>query len=132
MSLDNIKLSQRARDQLVTIKRHTKIPQWNIVCRWAFCLSLAEPSPPRDEKIPADSSVEMTWRTFAGENEGVYLALLKQDCHEHDIPLDDASLLRRLRLHLHRGIGYLKGDPHVKSIEGLISKAIPVEVNGDG
>ena len=132
MSLDNIKLSQRARDQLVTIKRRTKIGQWNIVCRWAFCMSLAEPSPPRDEKIPADSSVEMTWRTFAGENEGVYLALLKQDCHEQEISLDDTNLLKRLRLHLHRGISYLVGDPNAKSIEGLISKAIACENSKDG
>ncbi|MBC6474598.1 MAG: DndE family protein, partial [Hormoscilla sp. GM102CHS1] len=39
-------LSQTAKNQLTQLKRNTKIDQWNILCRWAFCRSLAEPSIP--------------------------------------------------------------------------------------
>ncbi len=45
--LDRVRISQAAKDQLIKLKRVTKIDQWNILCRWAFCRSLAEPTPLR-------------------------------------------------------------------------------------
>jgi DNA sulfur modification protein DndE len=64
--LERIKLSQSAKDQLVKLKRVTKIDQWNILCRWALCRSLTEPSPLSPIAIPADSNLEMTWQVFGG------------------------------------------------------------------
>ena len=64
MSLDHIRLSQQSRDQLIRLKRHTGIKHWNVLCRWAFCASLAEPTVPAPAKIPADSTLEMTWQVF--------------------------------------------------------------------
>ena len=75
MPIENIRLSQVARDQLVQMKRYCGIGQWNILCRWAYCLSLAESSPPRKQPVPSDSSVEMTWRTFGGADDEVYREL---------------------------------------------------------
>jgi DNA sulfur modification protein DndE len=57
MSIDHIRLSKQAREQLIRLKRHTGIEHWNVLCRWAFCRSLAEPSVPPPAKIPADSNV---------------------------------------------------------------------------
>lgn len=122
MSLENIRLSKQGRDQLMTLKRRTGVEHWNILCRWAFCLSLAEPSPPRNQRVPADSTVEMTWRTFGGEQEGLYRVALIQRCQEDGFGTDEETLAHQFRLHLHRGIGYLAGDPNVKSIAGLIAK----------
>ena len=31
--LDNIRLSQKAKDQLIRLKRHTGIEHWNVLCR---------------------------------------------------------------------------------------------------
>ena len=42
----------QAKEQLIRLKTRTGIPQWNILCRWAFCLSLAEPTPPTPIEIP--------------------------------------------------------------------------------
>src|ERR671936_274809 len=67
MSLKQIRLSAQAREQLIRLKTRTTIPQWNILCRWAFCLSLRQPAPPTPVEIPADSNVEMTWQVFDGE-----------------------------------------------------------------
>ena len=107
MALENIKLSQQAKDQLVKLKRKTGIQNWNILCRWAFCESLKENSTPPPAEHPADSNVEMSWKIFAGIYGEIYWALLKQCCKNNGLPLDDETLAKQFRLHLHRGIGYL-------------------------
>jgi DNA sulfur modification protein DndE len=124
MPLENIRLSRQARDQLVTLKRRTGISQWNTLCRWAFCRSLAEPAPPPRAKHPADSNVEMTWRTFAGQHGDLYWALLRQRCHADRLPLDEDTLAQQFRLHLHRGIGYLVGDKGMRDITDLLQYAV--------
>lgn len=118
--LERIKLSQSAKDQLVKLKRVTKIDQWNILCRWALCRSLAEPSPPSPIAIPTDSNLEMTWQVFGGSIADLLLIALKQRCHTDGLTIDQETLAQQLRLHLHRGIGYLAGDPTLKNIDRLI------------
>ncbi len=119
-----IKLSQSAKDQLVKLKRYTKIDQWNILCRWAFCRSLAEPSIPSPIPIPLDSNVEMTWQVFGGEMADIFTIALKQRCQQDGLGTDPETLATQFRLHLHRGIGYLAGDQNIKGIEHLIDLAI--------
>jgi DNA sulfur modification protein DndE len=123
--VNNIKLSQTAKDQLVKLKRLTKIEQWNILCRWAFCRSLAESTAPSIVPIPADSSVEMTWQVFGGDIANVLILALRQRCHQDGLGTTPEILSQQFRLHLHRGIGYLAGDPQIRQIENLISLAIP-------
>ena len=55
MIVESIRISKSGRDQLITLKRRTGIENWNVICRWAFCASSAEPSRRRDQKIEADS-----------------------------------------------------------------------------
>lgn len=124
MPLENIRLSQHARDQLITLKRRTNIAHWNVLCRWAFCRSLAEPTPPPAAKHPADSKVEMNWRTFAGPHGDIYWALLRQRCHTDGLPLDEEVLAQQFRIHLHRGIGYLVGDRNMRTITDLLELAM--------
>lgn len=123
--LDRIKLSQTAKDQLLKLRRFTKIDQWNILCRWAFCLSLAEPTAPSSVQIPSDSNVEMNWRTFGGEMSDILIIALKQRCRNDGLGIDRETLATQFRLHLHRGIGYLGGDPNIKKLEDLIAVAMP-------
>jgi DNA sulfur modification protein DndE len=119
--IDRFRLSQTAKDQLVKLKRNTKIDQWNIICRWAFCRSLAEPSIPSPVPIPNSSNLEMTWKVFGGEMADILLIALKQRCYEDGLGTDKETLATQFRLHLHRGIGYLAGDPNLKKIEDLIA-----------
>ncbi len=126
MSLDNIRLSQTARDQLIRLKRFTGIGNWNVLCRWALCASLVEETPPRHQQIPADSSVEMTWKTFGGQHEDVYRALIrKRYVQERDFGFE--SEIDHFRHHLHRGIGYLAGNRSLKSIADLVGLAVSSE-----
>lgn len=124
MALEHIRLSQTARDQLITLKRRTGVEHWNVLCRWAFCRSLAEPAPPPTIKLTLDSSVEMTWRVFAGDYGDILWGLLRFRCNKDGINLDNESLNQQFRLHLHRGIGYLVGDPRVSDVAGLASVAL--------
>lgn len=122
--VDRIKLSQSAKDQLVKLKRITKIPTWNVLCRWALCRSLAEPSIPSPVPIPADSNLEMTWQVLGGPIANQLAIALKQRCHTDNLGTEPDTLATQLRLHLHRGIGYLAGDPSLKSLENLCQLAL--------
>lgn len=122
--LDRIKLSQSAKDKLSKLKRYTKIDQWNVLCRWAFCISLAEKTMPSPVPIPTDSNLELAWRTFGGEISDILLIALKQRCHNDGLGCDKETLAHQFRLHLHRGIGYLAGEPNLKKIEDLIALAV--------
>lgn len=122
--LERVKLSQTAKEQLIKLKRITKIDQWNILCRWALCRSLAEPTPPSPVPIKLDSNVEMNWRVFGGEISDMLLIALKQRCYNDGLGTTKEVLAEQLTLHLHRGIGYLAGDQKIKKIEDLIELTV--------
>jgi DNA sulfur modification protein DndE len=123
MPLDHIKVSSKARDQLIKLKRITGIQHWNSLCRWAFCVSLAEPSVPTAVKIRNDSSLEMTWKVFGGPHHEIYLALLKQRCNRDGLGGSDDVLATQFRLHLHRGIAYLAADKRLRHVGDLVNRA---------
>jgi len=103
--VEHIRLNKKARDQLVRIRRSTGIEQWNILCRWALCLSLRDPTCPPAGEGDKSASVEMAWRVFAGDLSDVLAALLLQwkvRCMKDE--LDDGELVRR---HLLRGLALL-------------------------
>jgi DNA sulfur modification protein DndE len=117
--VDRVRLSQTAKEQLSKLKRITKIEQWNILCRWALCRSLAESSIPSPVPIPSDSNVELTWNVLGGEISDILVIALKQRCYQDGLGTEKETLATQFRLHLHRGIGYLAGDLNIKKIEDL-------------
>jgi DNA sulfur modification protein DndE len=120
MSLKQIRLSAQAKEQLIRLKTRTGITQWNILCRWAFCVSLRQPTPPTPIDPPADSNVEMTWQVFGGESQELYLALLKERCVRDGLGTSEEVLSRQFRLHLHRGISYLATPHAIRSVGDLV------------
>jgi len=118
--IETVRVSQKAKDQLTTLKRRTGITQWNILCRWALMRSLSEPSAPTRVPIKLDSNVEMTWKTFAGDQDEIISSLIRLRIDEDGLAAEPEVIDEQFRLHLHRGIGYLVGDESVKSIEGLV------------
>lgn len=121
-ALDTIRISQQAKDQLARLKAKTGIRNWNVLCRWAFCISLAEPTAPTKISISADSNVEMTWKTFGGQYGEIYYGLLKVRCKQDGYDLSEEALVEQFKLHLHRGIGYLFADKSITSISSLVIK----------
>jgi DNA sulfur modification protein DndE len=124
--MDRIVMSQRAREQLVQLKRKTGIRHWNVLCRWALATSLADPSKVSSKSHPADSNVEMTWRTFAGDQGDVYLALLQARRERDGFNDEPAAMTRHLRAHLHRGIGVLASRRDISDVRALFRHAEPV------
>lgn len=103
-SIDTIRLSEKQKQQLIILKRKTGIENWNVLCRWALCMSLSDATVPPKEDIPSDSNVEMTWKTFAGEYADVYLTLLKGSYHKLAKTSVETDLSIFLKIHLNRGI----------------------------
>ncbi|TAN71076.1 MAG: DNA sulfur modification protein DndE [Methylobacter sp.] len=122
--IENIRLSEKAKTQLITMKRRTGIANWNVLCRWAFCLSINQPTRPPEEIIPTDSSVEMTWKTFTGGADDVYWGMLLVRAEEDTIPQKKEALTHYFRLHLHRGISYLTGANGPTDLSQFVSLAL--------
>ena len=93
MIVKHFKLSQPEKDRLIRIKAKTGIQNWNVLCRWALCWSLAEPSIPGGVDPLSDSNVEMDWSTFAGEYSEIYEAIIRQRCINDGLGDDEKTQL---------------------------------------
>lgn len=120
MIIHQIRLTSSAKDKLSRLKGKTGIKNWNVLCRWAFCYSLHEGSVPTDVPLNADSNVEMSWYTFAGEFSEIYEALIIEWCNSKNIDITDENIAKYFKLHLERGISYLSGTNFIKNLDDLI------------
>lgn len=124
MIAKQIRLSGQAKEKLSRLKGKTGIKNWNILCRWAFCFSLHENTIPANIPINADSNLEMSWYTFAGEYSEIYEALIVEWCVEKKIEPTEENLASYFKLHLERGISYLAGTNFIKELNDLVNLAI--------
>ena len=128
MIIETVRTNAQGKEQLSRLKRYTGVENWNILCRWAFCVSLAEGTVPPPIDFKADDGVEMTWKVFGGQMHEVYLSLLKERCKRDSIELNEKNISEQFRLHLHRGLGYLSADTSLRkghemgrrSVSGLL------------
>ena len=125
MIVETIRLSQKAKEQLLRLKATTGLKQWNELSRWALCISLADPAPPSRVVVPGDSSVEMTWKTFGGEVAVIYEVLVRDRCICDGLGTDPRIVAEQFRLHLHRGIGMMASDKEMQSIANLLRHPMP-------
>ena len=118
----DVRISEHAKDQLIRLKRVTGIKNWNTLCRWAFCLSLNEDAPLDGsvDELSSDSGIEMRWDVFGGEKANVYEALLAYECFKKYKTVDEKSLARLVRAHIHRGIDMLVNTYRIQSLEQLV------------
>ena len=124
MIVKQIRLSQQAKAQLSRLKGKTGIKNWNVLCRWALCYSLAEKTLPTDVPLANDSNLEMSWYTFGGDYYEVYEALVKAWCIDMGLPTNNDTVAKYFRLNLERGISHLCGTGFIKSIDYLLHLAV--------
>ena len=118
-----IRLTVQDKEKLSRLKGKTGILNWNVLCRWALCCSLKEPSVPLDLPLGEESNVEISWMTFGGENYKIYEALIKARCIRDGLETDEATLAKYFRLHLSRGIAYLSSTNLIRSLDDLMKMA---------
>lgn len=120
--IDTIRISSRGREQLIKVKRQTGIENWNIISRWALCVSLAEPTEPIELPDASGDGVEMAWKVFAGEFGETISAVVKIRHLEAKELSGTESLADYMRRHIHRGLGYLTAGQPNKSVSEFLEK----------
>src|SRR5687768_7163097 len=118
--LERIRVSQKSRDTLTTLKRRTGIEHWNVLCRWAFVDSLANSNKPVPAKNLPESNLEMHWDVFAGDLNDYLLAAFAVRASRDGIKSGKQELAEYFRSHLERGINQLQ---NVKDLKDLFKKA---------
>ena len=121
MAIDTVRIDDHGREQLIWLKRHTRIETFNVLCRWALCTSLAEPTRPPPRSFKGDA-VDIAWKVFGGAYADLYLALVRARCRRDGLPTDDQTTQEQFRLHVHRGLGYLAADKELRSIGALVRR----------
>lgn len=122
MIVTSFKLSQPEKEKLIRIKAKTGIQNWNVICRWALCWSLAELTIPGGLDPLSDSNVEMSWTTFAGvEHQEIYEAIIRQRCINDGLGDSQEVLRKYFRLHLNRGINHFSTRDVLRSCQDLLS-----------
>jgi DNA sulfur modification protein DndE len=118
-TIDLLRTSASVRNSLTRIKTITGIPNWNIICRWAFCLSLKQTSLPRevDEKL---DGIEIDYDTLVGKNKSIYTQLLINNLASHKVEIDKKNLTKYLYAHVNRGVNIIYTNK-IKDISGLMS-----------
>ena len=116
-TIDLLRTSANVRNSLTRIKTITGIPNWNVICRWAFCLSLKQTSLPRevDEKL---DGIEIDYDTLVGKNKSIYTQLLINNLIAHKVEIDKKNLTKYLYAHVNRGVNIIYTNK-LKDISGL-------------
>lgn len=122
--VETVRLGSDTKIHLSTLKKRTGIENWNTLCRWAFCLSISDETPVRDRNERGLGAVEMTWKTFAGEEEEIYQLLLIDRCQSEHGSLDKDVMASTLRQHIARGAARLVSNRELKSVGDLLAMAI--------
>ena len=121
--VETVRLGADTKIHLSTLKRRTGIANWNTLCRWAFCLSVSDDTPVRDRAEKGVGAVEMTWKTFAGEEDEIYRLLLIDRCQSEHGAVDRDILSKALRQHIARGAARLVSNRGLKSVSDLLTLA---------
>jgi DNA sulfur modification protein DndE len=127
--IDTVRLDADTKIRLSTLKRRTGIENWNTLCRWAFCLSLSDATRLRDLQEREIGAIEMSWKTFAGEDEELYRLLLIRRAESDLGRTDRDALAKTVRQHISRGTARLAANRHMKSTKDLVELALLEDCN---
>lgn len=115
MKLTKLRLTKDSSNRLRHLAGKTGLTP-NLLCRLGFCLSLNEASLPNPADYPEEDR-EFNRYTLLGEYDALFVALLRQRCHQQKV--DTAQLPDFFRAHVNRGITLLQR--RVKGLPDLLS-----------
>ena len=119
LTIDILRTSSNVKSSLTRIKTITGISNWNIICRWALCLSLKQTSLPREVEEKLDG-VEIDYDTLVGKNKSIYTQLLINNLVTHNVAVDKKNLTKYLYAHVNRGVNIIYTNK-LKDISGLFN-----------
>ena len=119
LTIDILRTSSNVKSSLTRIKTITGISNWNIICRWALCLSLKQTSLPREVEEKLDG-VEIDFDTLVGKNKSIYTQLLINNLVTHNVAVDKKNLTKYLYAHVNRGVNIIYTNK-LKDISGLFN-----------
>lgn len=101
MNFTRVRLSTDITQKLKTLKMRTGLTP-NIMCRFALCYSLTDPSLPDLTKYDADGQ-ELNRFTLLGEGDTLYVALVKERIVKDGLDLQD-DFFPQFVAHMNRGV----------------------------
>jgi DNA sulfur modification protein DndE len=125
MKLTKVRLTKDASNRLRFLAGKTGLTP-NLLCRMAFCLSVAEPRIPNPLDFPEEDR-EFNRYTLLGEYDALFVALLTERSRQDGVERD--ALSDYFRAHLNRGIGLLQ--QRVRNL-GDLAALIATQNRNDG
>lgn len=105
--IKTVKLSTEQRMKLIHIRNITGIKYWNVMCRWALCISLANKNSPPPYNRGGKVEIELDWNTLTDkDSKPVYDAINNL--------LDEKTLYS----HFNRGIDFLVARDQENALTG--------------
>lgn len=114
MKLTKLRLTKDSSNRLRYLAGKTGLAP-NLLCRLGFCLSLNDASLPNPADYPEEDR-EFNRYTLLGEYDALFVALLRQRCHEDGVQVSELPIF--FRAHVNRGIALLQR--RVKNLAGIL------------
>ena len=119
IKLDTVRTTLGVKNTLNRLKQLTGIETWNVLCRWAFCLSIKQENLPREIEETLDG-VEIDYEVFVGKNKDIYTQLLINNLLKYKIEINKQNLSKYLYAHINRGVNIMYSNK-LKDISGLMA-----------
>lgn len=102
MSLSRIYVNKEVDQALRTLKGRTGLTP-NLLCRFGFCLSLAEPGIPNPQLYTDSQAREFNRYTLTGQWDTFFFALLRERIVQDGLDIE-SDLESQFKAHLSRGV----------------------------
>lgn len=119
IKLDTVRTTLGVKSTLGKLKYSTGIETWNVLCRWAFCLSIKQENLPREIEEILDG-VEIDYEVFAGKHKDIYTQLLINNLLKFKIEVNKRNLSKYLYAHINRGVNIMY-TKKLKNITSLLN-----------